>query len=109
MMRASGSIGYAADHFGDFGDYITKKTDKFAVSEPYGYKTEKTDHFAVSEPALITQLEVLLWHLGGAERIDPHHEDNDSSVGKFLMFAVKDGLENYGLLPNIRRIPQREY
>ena len=86
-----------------------KRTSYYVSSECGGYITKKRDKFAVSEPALITQLEVLLWHLGGAERIDPHHEDNDSSVGKFLMFAVKDGLENYGLLPNIRRIPQREY
>jgi hypothetical protein len=90
MKRASPIIEDVAD---EFGDYIT----------------EKTDIFAVSEPALIVQLEILLQHLGGAERTDPHHEDTDSSVGTFLMFAVKDGLENCGLIPNMRRIPQKEY
>ena len=55
------------------------------------------------------QLEVLLAHLGGNERTDPHHEDTDSSVGTFLMFAVRDALEHCGLLPEVKRNPAREY
>jgi len=71
------------------------------------YITEKIDNFAIHDPAVIMQLEVLLYHLGGFERTDPHHEDTDSSVGTFLMFAVRDALEHCGLLPEVKANPPR--
>jgi hypothetical protein len=40
--------------------------------------------------------------------IDPHHADNDSSVGTFIMFVLKDALLHAGLLPDKKRIPNRE-
>jgi hypothetical protein len=88
MKRAMAKIGDVVD---DFGEYIQ----------------EKIESFAINDPAVIMQLEVLLYHLGGHERTDPHHEDTDSSVGTFLMFAVKDALLHCGLLPEMKSNPPR--
>lgn len=88
MKRAMAQIEDVVD---DFGEYIQ----------------EKVDCFAIDDPAVMMQLEVLLYHLGGADRTDPHNEDTDSSVGTFLMFAVRDALLHCGLLPTIKANPPR--
>lgn len=58
--------------------------------------------------AHLAKVECLIKHLGGVSMIDPHHTDNDSSVGTFIMFVLKDALLHVGLLPDKKRVPSRE-
>ena len=40
--------------------------------------------------------------------IEPHHTDNDSSVGTFVMFIIKDALNYAGVVLDKRRAPNKE-
>ena len=92
-------------------DFMKKATPLIedVVDEFGDYIQEKAEIFALDDPAIICKIEVLLNHLGGNSKTDPHHEDTDSSVGTFLMFAVRDGLEFCGLLPGSKRVYHAEY
>lgn len=90
-------------------DFMKRAMDKIeeVADDLSEYILEKVENFAIEDPAIIMQLEVLLHHLGGPEFTDPHNEDTDSSVGTFLMFAIRDALISCGLLPTCKVIPGR--
>jgi hypothetical protein len=92
-------------------DFIKRAMAKIEeVVDDFGeYILEKVENFALDDPAIVMQLEVLLHHLGGPDLTDPHNDDTDSSVGTFLMFAVRDALIYCGLLPSCRVLPGRQY
>jgi hypothetical protein len=48
----------------------------------------------------LLKLEVLIYHLGGPEFIDPHHELVDSSVCTFITFVLRDVMIYLGLMPS---------
>ena len=44
----------------------------------------------------------------GGIAILAHHNEGDSSVSTFMMFILKDALTHAGLLPDKKRVPDKE-
>jgi len=55
----------------------------------------------------MNHISFLTEHFGGIEKIDPHGEGNDNSIGAFVMFIIKDACEYAGLLPKRKENPAR--
>ena len=63
------------------------------ISDLHGYLTSKPAEFKLDDLDLLLHTECLVKHLGGQSEINPSAEDNDSSVGTFVMFILRDALE----------------
>jgi hypothetical protein len=65
------------------------------------------NEFEFSDDTLF-RVQCLIKHIGGADNINPHHDDTDNSVGAFMMFVIRDALIFGGLLSEKKSVPARE-
>ncbi len=79
-------------HIGNFSDYIESTSIVFDFSDE-----------TIARVSKIVEL------LGGIEGVDPHADENDNSIGAFLMFVLKDACEYSGLNPKRKDIPERRF
>ena len=59
-------------------------------------------------PPTIYRVSTMLDRFGGVDFVDPLHEDNDESVGSFIMFVIRDACDFAGLRPKKSSQPHRE-
>ena len=78
------------------------------ISDLHGYLTSKPAEFKLDDLDVLLHTECLVKHLGGQSEINPSAEDNDSSVGTFVMFILRDALEQVGLMPEKKVVPHCE-
>merc|ERR1719367_416115 len=78
------------------------------IEQLHVYLISKSEQFNFDDPEHMARVECLVRHLGGSSNVDPSAEACDSSVSTFVMFVLRDALEYSGLLPEKKRVPNRE-
>ena len=79
------------------------------ISDLHGYLTKKPAEFKFDDFTVLIKVECLIQHLGGLSQVNPSADANDSSVGTFAMFVLRDALEFAGLKPEAKGGMHREY
>eukprot|EP00352_Strombidinopsis_acuminata_P002466 CAMPEP_0176399216 /NCGR_PEP_ID=MMETSP0126-20121128/46571_1 /TAXON_ID=141414 ORGANISM="Strombidinopsis acuminatum, Strain SPMC142" /NCGR_SAMPLE_ID=MMETSP0126 /ASSEMBLY_ACC=CAM_ASM_000229 /LENGTH=188 /DNA_ID=CAMNT_0017774641 /DNA_START=1253 /DNA_END=1819 /DNA_ORIENTATION=- len=92
----------------DFMKEAMSKIEEVA-DEMAEYIPNTIETFDLNNLDKLLEIEALITHMGGADYIDPDHDDNDSSVCTFMMFVIKDVVEFCGLLPSSASQPTKQF
>ena len=95
----------------DDAEFMKNASQKIESEIPdlHGYLTKKPAEFKFDDFTVLIKVEALIKHLGGQSQVNPSADANDSSVGTFAMFVLRDALEFSGLIPEKKGGMQREF